>query len=170
MIIIADVNYFSVFSETTTYISWTLLDGLNGTVTFTVDSELANLSLENITYNQDADLLTVDVFNSGGISAWDIGLSYYLTNSVSDECNNSNAEVVFSIPYLAAGSKIITRRAVRTELKRRSRNTIHQDAHDNLARRSRSNAQTRCCHEGSKWTQRQVAVCVFRRLSSGNRT
>ena len=59
--------------------------------------------LENITYNQEIDLLTVDIVNSGGISAWDIGLSYYLSNPVSDECNNSNAEAVFSIPYLSAG-------------------------------------------------------------------
>ena len=96
-------NYFSVYSETITYINWTLADGLEGTVTFSVDSELANLSLENITYNQEIDLLTVDIVNSGGISAWDIGLSYYLSNPVSDECNNSNAEVVFIVPYLSAG-------------------------------------------------------------------
>ena len=99
-------NYFTVYSETMTYISWTLDDGEEGSVTFTVDDELANLTLENILYDQDEDLLTVDVINTGGISAWDIGLAYYLTTETSGECNNNNAEVVFNVPYITAGETV----------------------------------------------------------------
>ena len=51
--------------------------------------QLRILLLANLSYDQTAtDLLTVEVSNGGGISAWGAGLAYYLTTETSGECSN----------------------------------------------------------------------------------
>ena len=90
---------FTAASAEMTYLVWGLLEGAEGMVDFTVSSEPANLTLANVSYDQTTDLLTVEVSNGGGISAWGAGLAYYLTTETSGECSNSNAQAVFEVPF-----------------------------------------------------------------------
>ena len=50
---------FTVSNETTTFLSWTLETGSEGSVEFTVadDVQLANLSLSNLMYDNATDML-----------------------------------------------------------------------------------------------------------------
>ena len=52
-------------------------------------------------------ILTVEVSNTGGISAWGAGLAYYLTTELSGECENANAQFVFEAPVLGAGETVV---------------------------------------------------------------
>ena len=97
---------FTAASAEMTYLVWGLLEGAEGMVDFTVSSEPANLTLANVSYDQTTDLLTVEVSNGGGISAWGAGLAYYLTTETSGECSNSNAQAVFEVPLLGAGETV----------------------------------------------------------------
>ena len=100
---------FTAYNATAdiTYLVWGLLEGATGTVNFTVSSDPANLTLSNVAYDQTADLLTVEVSNTGGISAWGAGLAYYLTTELSGECENANAQFVFEAPVLGAGETVV---------------------------------------------------------------
>ena len=101
-------NMFTVFNETTTFISWTLESGSEGSVTFTVsdDVQLANLSLSNLMYDQATDILSVDVTNDGGLGASDVGMSYHFTTELSADCNNDVAEFVFNVGYVGPGETV----------------------------------------------------------------
>ena len=101
-------NLFTVSNETTTFLSWTLETGTEGSVEFTVseDVQLANLSLSNVMYDNATDMLSVDVTNDGGLAASEVGLSYHFTTELSGECNNAVAEFVFNVPFVGAGETV----------------------------------------------------------------
>ena len=101
-------NLFTVSNETTTFLSWTLETGSEGSVEFTVadDVQLANLSLSNLMYDNATDMISVDVTNDGGLAASGVGLSYHLTTELSSECNNTVAEFVFDVPFVGAGETV----------------------------------------------------------------
>ena len=98
-------NFFTVYSETMTYINWTLGTGDVGMVEFTVSSDPANLTLSNLTYDQSTDELSVDITNSGGLLAWDVAIGYHLATEVSGDCQ-APADFAFWGPNVAAGETI----------------------------------------------------------------
>ena len=85
---------------------WTLDSGYDGSVTFDVSSGFANLSASNIIYDQDQDLLSVDITNSGEVAAWDIGVAYNFNSDPSGDCEYGNVDDVFILDGIAAGETV----------------------------------------------------------------
>ena len=99
-------NYFHVYSANATFVYWTLDSGYDGSVTFDLSSGFANLSASNIIYDQDQDLLSVDITNSGEVAAWDIGVAYNFNSDPSGDCEYGNVDDVFILDGIAAGETV----------------------------------------------------------------
>jgi len=97
-------NFFSVFSETMTYVNWSA-EGTGGSQEFTVSSDPANLTLSNLMYDQSMDEISVDITNSGGVLAWDVSVAYYLTTAVSGDCQ-ATTDAAYWGPNVAAGETV----------------------------------------------------------------
>ena len=98
-------NYLIIYDENYTYLNWTLDEGDEGSVTFSVPMEEPNLTLSNLMFDQNEDLLSVDVTNTGEGTAFNVSLGYYFGDASSD-CNNETVETVMMLNSVSSGETV----------------------------------------------------------------
>ncbi|MEO2181139.1 MAG: hypothetical protein ABGY43_02390, partial [bacterium] len=86
---------------------FTIEDGDFATTTFTMSDtppELANLNITNGHYDAEQDAIIITINNTGGSTAYNFYITYYLSNATNGECLNEDYDDWDQADYLEADS------------------------------------------------------------------
>ena len=90
-------TFLSATNETQVFLFYTMSEGSEGVAEFEVNDGAANLSLSDLSYDNDTDVMSVTVNNTGALWAYGGDIGFFLGSSASGDCQDPNS-VFQSVP------------------------------------------------------------------------